>query len=103
MRTEELRGDDQFLCETCDGKRDAARRICLEVLPPVLTLQLLRFVYDVTTYTKKKVSTAIDFPEYLDMTPYVSNGGEGAATYVETAGLQRISARFNDGGGHFSP
>ena len=49
-------------------------------LPPVLCLQLLRFVYDASTNTKKKVSDPIRFPEVLDITPYTRDGAAAAAT-----------------------
>jgi hypothetical protein len=39
----------------CGGKRDAKRRIELHTLPPVLSLQLLRFVFDRKTGLRKKV------------------------------------------------
>ena len=42
-------------CSRCDGKHDAHRNIALLEPPPVLTLQLLRFVYDMATFSKKKV------------------------------------------------
>jgi len=54
IQKDELCGDNQYLCEVCNGKRDATRQIELLALPPVLTLQLLRFVYDVETNSKKK-------------------------------------------------
>ena len=54
IQKDELCGDNQYLCEVCNGKRDATRQIELLSLPPVLTLQLLRFVYDVETNSKKK-------------------------------------------------
>lgn len=41
-------------CETCNAKHDANRAIELVSLPPVLCLQLLRFVYDIETNSKKK-------------------------------------------------
>ena len=45
-QNEDLDGDNQYMCTQCDQKRDATRRIVLRHLPPVLNLQLLRFVYD---------------------------------------------------------
>ncbi len=52
-------GDNQYFCEDCDNKRDARRFIKLTDLPRVLNLQLLRFVYDRNTGTKKKLSNKI--------------------------------------------
>ena len=55
VRVEKLEGDDRFRCDTCAEKRDATRQISLLALPPVLCLQLIRFVYDVNSNSKKKV------------------------------------------------
>ena len=40
-------------------------------------VQLLRFVYDLGTGSKKKVNTAVKFPATIDMSRYV-DGGKGA-------------------------
>ena len=50
---EELDGVE---CGHCSSKQNATRNICLASLPPVLSLQLLRFVYDMSTGGKKKAS-----------------------------------------------
>ncbi|CAG7720835.1 unnamed protein product, partial [Allacma fusca] len=68
---EELSGDNQYLCPSCCGKTDAIRRFQLLNLPPVLNIQLLRFIYDKDSRRKKKVSTPYYFPEILDMKHYV--------------------------------
>ena len=65
----ELCGDNQYLCEVCDGKRDATRQIELLALPPVLTLQLLRFIYDVETHSKKKARSVWKFEHATTHTP----------------------------------
>jgi ubiquitin carboxyl-terminal hydrolase 48 len=58
-KEEMMDGDNQYFCEDCDKKRDAKRFIKLTDLPRVLNLQLLRFVYDRNTGTKKKLSNKI--------------------------------------------
>ena len=45
----------------------------LLMLPPTV-LQLLRFVYDVATNSKKKISTTFEFPDELDMSAYLPEG-----------------------------
>ena len=50
---EELEGVE---CGHCSSRQNATRNICLASLPPVLSLQLLRFVYDMSTGGKKKAS-----------------------------------------------
>lgn len=72
IRPEELTGNNQYHCGHCDTKRDAARFIEItSELPQVLNFQLMRFVFDWETETKKKVKTAIEFPEFLDMNEFV--------------------------------
>jgi ubiquitin C-terminal hydrolase len=46
LKEEHLTGDDKYYCDHCDSKQDAVRKICLITLPPVLNIQLMRFVYD---------------------------------------------------------
>lgn len=46
LKEEHLTGDDQYYCDHCNCKQDAVRKICLTTLPPVLNIQLMRFVYD---------------------------------------------------------
>ena len=44
---EKLEGENQYMCNVCNSKQNAVRSIQLQTLPPVLNLQLLRFVFDV--------------------------------------------------------
>lgn len=73
LEVENLEGDNKYMCSQCNGKQDATRAIQLKSLPPVLNLQLLRFIYDVKTCSKKKLSSAIEFPDVLDMSLYISD------------------------------
>ncbi|KXS14213.1 hypothetical protein M427DRAFT_57668 [Gonapodya prolifera JEL478] len=71
LAPEELSGDNQYHCEQCNTKRDAERMIIVEEAPPILTFQLMRFVYDLKSGTKKKVKSTIKFPEVLDIRPFL--------------------------------
>ena len=46
FKEEILEGENLYHCATCQSKQKATRKIVLETLPPVLNLQLLRFVFD---------------------------------------------------------
>lgn len=73
IRPEELSGSNQYHCSYCNAKRDASRFIELSPqLPQILNFQLMRFVFDWENETKKKVKTAIEFPEFLDMNEFVN-------------------------------
>lgn len=80
LREEKLEGNDQYLCGPCGSKQNATRSIRLKHLPPVLNIQLLRFVFDRKTGHKKKVSSVVHFPQVLDMANYVHTSA-GSSTY----------------------
>jgi ubiquitin carboxyl-terminal hydrolase 48 len=72
LQVERLEGDDQYYCSQCMTKQNATRQIAIESLPPVLNMQLLRFVFDRATFRKKKLNSYLQFPEELDMAPFLS-------------------------------
>ena len=78
---ENLDGDNQYMCSTCERKQDAVRKIELKRLPKVLTLQLLRFVYSCNQhgeFEKVKDSKNVEFSEELDLSPFLSKEDMGA-------------------------
>ncbi|XP_012938291.1 ubiquitin carboxyl-terminal hydrolase 48 isoform X2 [Aplysia californica] len=87
LQEEKLEGDNQYMCSLCDSKQNASRAIKLTKLPPVLNLQLLRFVFDKNKGHKKKLSSFIQFPETLDMSPYMGDQEGGTVLYELTAVL----------------
>lgn len=46
LSVEQLVGENQFLCESCNARVDATHFTKLRSLPPVLNFQLKRFVFD---------------------------------------------------------
>ena len=46
QQEEHLEGDNQYMCGQCNSKQNATRSIGLRSLPPVLNMQLLRFVFE---------------------------------------------------------
>ncbi|XP_059143217.1 ubiquitin carboxyl-terminal hydrolase 48-like [Physella acuta] len=87
LQEEKLEGDNQYMCSVCNSKQNATRAIRLNKLPPVLNLQLLRFVFDKNKGHKKKLSSFIQFPETLDMSPYLQTEDVDEAVYELTAVL----------------
>ena len=69
FQKEKLDGDNMYFCEECSIKVSAERCSKVSRWPPVLSLQLLRYVYDKTTWTKRKVKTEITFPDKINL-PY---------------------------------
>lgn len=82
LQEEKLEGDNQYMCSSCSSKQNAARKIHLKNLPPVLNLQLLRFVFDKKTGMKKKLNSFIQFPETIDMTQYLSHNNTTGNTEI---------------------
>ncbi|KAL0277920.1 UNVERIFIED_CONTAM: hypothetical protein PYX00_005034 [Menopon gallinae] len=71
LNEEPLTGDNKYFCSNCNDKHNAFTRIRLQELPPVLQLQLLRYEIDSTIGTRRKIHSAIQFPDVLDMSPYL--------------------------------
>ena len=67
MCSEGLTGDNQYWCESCQTKRDATRQVVFGKLPPVLNLQLCRYVYDRKKQTKKKLTDRVLLPQRLNV------------------------------------
>ncbi|CAM9588767.1 unnamed protein product [Ectocarpus sp. 4 AP-2014] len=67
LEHEILVGANQYNCEKCGKKQDAETMTELVRLPPVLSLQLVRYEYDLKTMAKKKIKAAISLPPTLDM------------------------------------
>jgi ubiquitin carboxyl-terminal hydrolase 48 len=76
---EELTGDNQYLCNTCDSKQDATRQVVFSELPPVLNLQLCRYVFDREKHVKQKLTHGV----LLNRTLEVQTRDERkSATYI---------------------
>lgn len=61
---EHLDGDNQYFCSHCNRKCDAIRSLVLRQLPPVLNLQLVRYVWT-PQMVKQKVTTSVQLPDVL--------------------------------------
>ncbi|XP_054269621.1 ubiquitin carboxyl-terminal hydrolase 48-like isoform X1 [Macrosteles quadrilineatus] len=98
LQQERLEGADCYSCTVCQTKQEAVRFIKLRSLPPVLNLQLLRFVYDREKGQKKKLKTVIQFPEVLDMKEFFETDKE-SIVYNLSAVLSHKGTRASSG--HF--
>ena len=79
-KDELLAGGDQYFCEACDKKVDATRSTKFRQLPPILSLGLNRFTYDMKRFARVKVTTEFAFPTSLDMAAYREAPAATAAT-----------------------
>ncbi|KAL5489782.1 hypothetical protein ACEPAI_4614 [Sanghuangporus weigelae] len=71
LAPERLDENNKYLCSVCEGLQNATRYTEIRSLPPVLHISLLRFVYDLTTYERKKSKLPLKFPPYLNMKPFL--------------------------------
>ncbi|KAJ3401817.1 hypothetical protein HDU80_005679 [Chytriomyces hyalinus] len=76
LAEEHLDAENKWYCPHCETKVAATRQIKFARLPPVLNIQLLRFVYDVVKQVKRKVRTTVCFPNTLDMNSYLGKGND---------------------------
>ncbi|XP_071490931.1 ubiquitin carboxyl-terminal hydrolase 24-like [Diadema antillarum] len=72
VRGEMLEGENAYLCEECNEKRNTIKRTCIKTLPPVLVIQLKRFGYDWEAGRALKFDDYFKFPWVLDMEPYTA-------------------------------
>ncbi|KAG0273225.1 hypothetical protein BGZ95_010961 [Linnemannia exigua] len=97
VEAEDLVGSDRYSCSHCQSLQDATREIRLGELPKVLTIQLMRFVYDTMTWTKKKSMDVIRFPETIDFAELL--GSQSAVLYDLSAVLVHSGPSAHSG--HF--
>lgn len=97
FQDEPLLGDNRYHCSRCGGKRDAIRSTALKSLPAVLSLQLLRYVYDRSSGQKKKLQNRVQFPARLNLAPYGGSSDDG--DYVLVAVLYHKGPSAH--GGHY--
>ena len=76
--------------------QDATRCVRLKDLPPVLNLQLNRFIFDMQTGNKKKLNSQVQFPEELDMSKFLREP-EGSQVYHLTGVLMHVGSDANHG------
>ena len=60
------------------GKQRAQKGIKFVSFPPILTIQLKRFVFDMTTFETIKLNSSFEFPDVLDLTEFLPTEAERA-------------------------
>lgn len=97
LSVEELQGENQYYCESCETRVDATRSIKLRSLPVVLNFQLKRCVFLPKTTTKKKITSAFCFPGELDMRHRLSEHSQSELIYDLSAVLIHKGSAVNSG------
>lgn len=86
----------------CAKKVDASRSLVLEKIPPVLNIQLARYVFDMATFSKKKLATKVKLPQTLAVpTKQAGEGGSAirTANYILCAVQNHLGTSAH--GGHY--
>ena len=78
---ESLDGENQYFCGRCGCKRDAQRALTFQKLPPVLNVQLSRYVFDRKTLMKKKLSDKVLLPLDLSVEAISKERKEGVVKH----------------------
>uniref|UniRef100_A0A7N0U7K5 Ubiquitin carboxyl-terminal hydrolase 26 n=1 Tax=Kalanchoe fedtschenkoi TaxID=63787 RepID=A0A7N0U7K5_KALFE len=97
LSIEALCGDNQYFCDSCGIRVDAARSIKLRTLPKVLNFQLKRCVFVPKTTTKKKITSPFSFPGVLDMGQRMYEPSQSALIYDLSAVLIHKGTAVNSG------
>ena len=71
VREERMEGDNAWTDDVTGAKRDVNRRIRFWTFPNILVIALKRF-----TNASVKLNTYVEFPEMLDVSPYLTTGSE---------------------------
>ncbi|XP_078444743.1 ubiquitin-specific protease 26 [Wolffia australiana] len=67
LSVEQLSGENQYFCQSCEKRVDATRNIKLRALPAVLIFQLKRYDFLMEMTKKKKITSSFSFPCQLNM------------------------------------
>lgn len=78
---ETMDGENQYQAEGY-GLQDAKKGVIFESFPAVLHLQLKRFEFDFAREINVKINDRFEFPEILDLSPYLSDDADKSEPYV---------------------
>lgn len=98
IQTEILDGDNKYHAEG-HGLQDARKGVIFERFPPVLHLQLKRFEYDMERDTMVKINDRHEFPDSIDLAPYVEPEAQGEPWRYKLHGVLVHSGDLH--GGHY--
>mmetsp|Transcript_21335 Transcript_21335/g.46317 ORF Transcript_21335/g.46317 Transcript_21335/m.46317 type:complete len:1522 (+) Transcript_21335:285-4850(+) len=99
LHPESLDGDNQYECSRCNKKCDATRTINFAKLPPVLNIQLARYVFDRETLSKRKLTTKVLLPKYLEIPSNATAEQSKQGRYILCAVQNHLGTSAH--GGHY--
>ena len=98
---EQLEESEAWYCDRCKEHVRGFKEEHIYKAPPILIVNLKRFIYSPTTHRRNKIDTFIDFPlEGLDLSEFVMSWKEGEKPIYD---LYAVSNHFGGlGGGHYT-
>jgi len=98
LEPERMDGENKYHCDNCNDKCDAERWLTFNHMPPVLNVQLSRYIFDRKTSRKKKLMNQVHLPCILNV-PKDHTSEEQATPYI-LCGVQnhRGTSAYN---GHY--
>ncbi|XP_005404508.1 PREDICTED: ubiquitin carboxyl-terminal hydrolase 17-like protein 6 [Chinchilla lanigera] len=90
---EELSGENAYHCGVCLQKVPASKTLSLHTCPKVLVFLLKRF----SDFTGEKIAKRVQYSEWLDMQPYVSEPNTGPGLYTLYAVLVHAGRTCHSG------
>ncbi|KAK5941021.1 ubiquitin-specific protease ubp15 [Knufia obscura] len=98
IQVETLDGENKYDAGPPHGLQDAKKGVIFEEFPPVLHLQLKRFEYDINRDAMMKVNDRHEFPDQIDLTPYLSPDAKKSEPWdYQLHGVLVHSGDFNAG------
>jgi ubiquitin carboxyl-terminal hydrolase 7 len=98
IASEMMTGDNKYMAEG-HGLQDAEMFNVFDRLPPILHLILMRYRYDPYRDTTVKINDRFEFPEQVDLSPYMAQPDDEDQVYL----LHSVLVHSGDGhGGHYT-
>lgn len=96
---ENLGSSAKIKCNNCNSYQESTKQLSMGTLPIVASFHLKRFEHN--TQVNRKISTSIEFPDELDMTPFMARRTErsGDCRYSLYAVINHVGTLDN---GHYT-
>jgi len=103
-QAEHLGSMSKIRCSHCERHQESTKQLTLQKLPVVASFHLKRFEH--SSRLHKKITTRVDFPEIIDMTPFITGRGDGSKDLTEPDNKYVLFAVINHIGtldaGHYT-
>ncbi|KAL8199719.1 hypothetical protein R6Q57_013287 [Mikania cordata] len=96
-RTEILDGENKYKCSSCQSYEKAKKKLTLLEAPNVLTIALKRF----QSGKFGKLNKSIDYPEMLNMAPYMSGTSDKSPVYRLYGAVVHVDMMNDAFSGHY--